>query len=105
MSSEDIRKQLPKETKLFDQVNDKYKFIMSRMNEDCNAQRACGTEGFLDTLNEMDEKLQEIQKSLDQYLETKRQFFPRFYFLSAEDLLEILGQQKDPGQVQKHIKK
>ena len=55
--------------------------------------------GLLDTLNEMNTKLEEIQKSLDMYLETKRQIFPRFYFLSNDDLLEILGQSKNPDAV------
>ena len=47
----------------------------------------------------MNSSLEGIQRSLDMYLETKRQFFPRFYFVSNDDLLEILGQSKNPEAV------
>jgi hypothetical protein len=38
-------------------------------------------------------------------LEAKRGQFPRFYFLSNEDLLEIIGQSKDPKPILQHIGK
>ena len=63
------------------------------------------TIGLLKELSSMNVRLEEIQKRLEMYLETKRQAFPRFYFISNDDLLEILGQSKNPEAVQPHLKK
>ncbi|XP_040604880.1 dynein heavy chain 2, axonemal isoform X1 [Mesocricetus auratus] len=102
---EDIRKQLPNESALFDQVNNNWKTIMDRMSKDNNALRSTHHPDLLETLIEMNTILEDIQKSLDMYLETKRHIFPRFYFLSNDDLLEILGQSRNPEAVQPHLKK
>ena len=97
---EDIRKQLPMESNKFDDVNDKWRNIMTTFNKDPNAKRATHTDGLLQMLNTMNTVLEQIQKSLDMYLETKRQVFPRFYFVSNDDLLEILGQSRNPQAIQ-----
>uniref|UniRef100_A0A8C3P4G2 Dynein axonemal heavy chain 2 n=1 Tax=Chrysemys picta bellii TaxID=8478 RepID=A0A8C3P4G2_CHRPI len=102
---EDIRKQLPQESASFDQINASWKTIMDRLNKDNNALRGTHFPGLLDKLVEMNSALEEIQKSLDMYLETKRHIFPRFYFLSNDDLLEILGQSRNPEAIQPHLKK
>jgi dynein heavy chain len=78
---------------------------MTRINKDANAYRATHHEGLDKQLNDMNTRLEAIQKSLDMYLETKKVIFPRFYFISNDDLLEILGQSKNPQAVQPHFKK
>ena len=105
LGSEDIQKQLPEEHKLFESVHELFLRKMKSLDQCKIAKKACCEMGILEDFTWMDERLEKIQKSLEEYLEKKRQQFPRFYFLSSDDLLEILGQAKDPNNIQPHLKK
>lgn len=78
---------------------------MRQVEADPLVLRADKIPNLLPRLNESLKKMDEIQKGLNDYLETKRLKFPRFYFLSNEDLLNILAETKDPLLVQPHLKK
>lgn len=65
----------------------------------------CEIPGLKDTLETILTQLDMCQKALNDFLEQKRSIFSRFYFIGDDDLLEILGQAKNPVVIQSHLKK
>ena len=66
---------------------------------------ACGYNKLKEQFELAIETLDQVQKGLNEYLESKRTAFARFYFLSNEELLSILAQTRDPEAVQPHLLK
>ncbi len=58
-----------------------------------------------DQLASMQDQLTRCQRALTEFLEEKRNLFPRFYFLGDDDLLEVLGQASNQQVIQTHLRK
>ena len=104
-SSDDIKKKMPREREKFDMIDKNWRAAMEQFSKEPLIWDGIDTDKLKNEFDSSNRILDQIQKLLSEYLETKRSFFPRFYFLSDEELLEILAQTKDPETVQKHINK
>ena len=61
---------------------------------------ACALPGRRERLEAALRSLELCERALQDYLETKRRAFPRFYFVAPADLLDILARGADPHAVQ-----
>ena len=104
-SLEDSLQTMPKEVKLFKDVNDVWKELMENANRDPQVIYLVQRDNLKETFEKANYKLNEILKEIHQFLNNKRLSFPRFYFLSDDDLLLIISQTKDPVSIQPHLKK
>ncbi|KAK9702182.1 Dynein heavy chain region D6 P-loop domain [Popillia japonica] len=105
IGSEDIRNQLPEDSKRFDRIDKEFKEVLLDMQKNLNVVKATNKPGLYEKLDILLSQLLLCEKALNDYLETKRLAFPRFYFVSSADLLDILSNGNQPELVQRHLTK
>uniref|UniRef100_A0A4X1ULL9 Dynein axonemal heavy chain 17 n=1 Tax=Sus scrofa TaxID=9823 RepID=A0A4X1ULL9_PIG len=105
IGSEDIRAQLPEDSTRFDDIDQEFKALMEEAVKTPNVVEATNKPGLYDKLENLKKRLAVCEKALAEYLETKRLAFPRFYFVSSADLLDILSNGNDPVEVSRHLSK
>lgn len=86
--SGDIKTKLREEAAKFEQIDKSFKKHMSSTARSKYVYKNLGSH---ETWIRYKDTLSEIQKELEKYLEEKRNDFPRFYFLSNDELIEILA--------------
>jgi dynein heavy chain len=105
IGSEDIRRQLPTQSASFENIDRQMNEFIQKQQGSLNCIETCTQPGLQKFLELQLRELSVVEKSLFEYLETKRRVFPRFYFVSSNDLLDILSKGRNPQDIEEHFGK
>ena len=84
-------------TKITKEIGDNFRTVVNKVRR--------LDQRMTEDLEKIHKELEDLEKQLISYLEKKRKAFPRFYFISNDDLIEILSQAKDFDKIQTHFNK
>ena len=101
----DIQRQLSSDYRNFMEINSEFKQLMNQVKSQPYVLKILAFPSIQKKMDDLSQRLNAIQKALGEFLEKQRQLFSRFFFVGDEDLLEILGNSKDPVKVQRHLSK
>ncbi|KAG5501524.1 hypothetical protein JKF63_03353 [Porcisia hertigi] len=96
---------LPHEQARFKRVDKEFVGILREVEADPRVMSLANQMDANEKLKGILEQIERCQRSLMEFLEAKRGKMPRFYFISDEDLLEMLGRSETPSVIQVHLKK
>jgi len=104
-ASPEIKRVLQNDTKMFESVNKFFTQLMVKTQKQPLPMKLTKNQpNLVEQLTQQNANLEIIQKNLDKYLETKRGIFPRFYFLSKDELLTILANSENYLVIQQFMK-
>ncbi|KAM3614782.1 uncharacterized protein V6R79_018954 [Siganus canaliculatus] len=102
---DDICLQLPADAHRFQGIDAEFQELMLDSAKTKNVIEATNKPRLFEKLEDLQKRLALCEKALAEYLETKRLTFPRFYFISSADLLDILSKGSRPREVTVHLSK
>jgi dynein heavy chain, axonemal len=105
IGSAEVRRELPDDAERFRKIDQETKQILMQAAKVKNVCNACTSEGLLGSLENLQHGLSLCKKSLQNFLDGKRRQFPRFYFVSEADLLDLLSNANAPEKLLVHVPK
>ncbi|KFB35182.1 AGAP010790-PA-like protein [Anopheles sinensis] len=96
---------LKKEEAVFRSIDKNFRYIMKEVADDPRVVSLNRINNILSIIETLQGQITRCQNALSTYIKSKRNAFSRFYFLSDDDLLELLGQSSKESIIQKHIRK
>ncbi|KAF7658249.1 hypothetical protein LDENG_00015570 [Lucifuga dentata] len=102
---DDICQQLPADAHRFQAIDADFQELMLDSAKTKNVIETTNKPQLYEKLEDLQKSLALCEKALTGYLETKRLAFPRFYFISSADLLDILSKGSRPREITVHLSK
>ncbi|XP_075119220.1 uncharacterized protein LOC142194092 [Leptodactylus fuscus] len=100
-----FRVAMPREANLFADVHHHFCQLMKSVEDNPNILQNCTRRGLQSLLEILNYKLERCQRTVRLHVEQKRQLFPRFFFLSLEDTLNIICYGYDLNVISEYIVK
>ena len=103
--SEEVKKELPEQSEKFVGIDKEVKDILRDGANKKKCLDFCIQDNIFKRLEEVQNELKICEKALNDFLDGKRRAFPRFYFVSTTDLLDILSNGNNPPRIMRHMPK
>lgn len=103
--SDEVKRELPEDATRFAEIDVNVRSTLKKAWEVKNVKAAFNEEGLFKRLEVIQEQLDLCKKSLADFLDGRRRQFPRYYFVSEADLLDILSNGSRPDKILQHIPK
>lgn len=103
MNSEEVKNELPEDTLKFQDVDKHVRMLLRKAWKMQIVKDFCMQRGLFEGLADLQKRQEICKKSLSDYLDGKRKKFPRFFFMSEADLLDILSNSSFPEKVLRHV--
>ena len=105
IGSDEVKRELPEDTVRFAGIDVDVKDVLRSSWATKNIKEACNVDGLLTKLEGITEQLDLCKKSLSDFLDGRKRQFPRYYFTSEADLLDILSNGSTPAKILFHTPK